>query len=228
MNRENLKEKARSLRKQGKTYSKITKELGVIIPKSTLSYWCRDVKLPDWYEKKIKKMNLKIAEKGRAIALIVNRAKRERYLKSITDRNKYLAGSLKNKDTAKIAIAMLYLGEGSKTQKGSLIFGNSSPFIISLFLYLLRYCYDIDEKKFRCTLQCRADQNIKGLEKFWSQITKISLSQFYKARVDSRTIGKPSKKLDYKGVCRIDYFSSDVFLDLMSISKIIYKRGPMV
>jgi len=70
-----------------------------------------------------------------------------------------------------------------------------------------------------------ADQNIKKLEKFWSQVTKISLSQFYKARIDPRTIGKPSKKPNYKGVCRIDYFSADLFIELMQIPKIIHK-GP--
>ena len=105
------------------------------------------------------------------------------------------------------------------------MFGNSDPSIISLFMSLLRYCYNIDESKFRCTLQCRADQNTKKLEKFWSQITKIPLSQFYKARVDPRTIDKPSKKLNYKGVCRIDYFSADLFIELKQIAEIIH-RGP--
>ena len=90
---------------------------------------------------------------------------------------------------------------------------------------LLRYCYNLDESKFRCTLLCRADQNIKKLEEFWSQITKIPLSQFYKARIDPRTIGKPSKKLNYKGVCRIDYFSTDIFIEMTQIPKIIHK-GP--
>ena len=93
------------------------------------------------------------------------------------------------------------------------------------FLYLLRYCYDIDEKKLRCTVQSRADQNVGELEKFWSKITEIPPSQFYKTRIDSRTIGKKSKKLNYKGVCRIDYFSGDLFIELMQIPKIIYK-GP--
>ena len=92
-------------------------------------------------------------------------------------------------------------------------------------MHLLRFCYNIDEKKFRCTLQCRVDQNIPKLEKFWGEITKIPLSQFYKARIDPRTIGKTSKNIDYKGVCRIDYFSADIFLDLMQIPKTIYKMG---
>ena len=107
------------------------------------------------------------------------------------------------------------MGEVAKTKRGSLMFGNSDPRVIALFLRLLRQCYNINEDKFRCTLQCRADQNIETLERFWSKITNVPLKQFYKARVDSRTIGKKSRKMDYKGVCRIDYFSADLFNEII-------------
>ncbi|PIR44326.1 hypothetical protein COV23_00575 [Candidatus Wolfebacteria bacterium CG10_big_fil_rev_8_21_14_0_10_31_9] len=107
------------------------------------------------------------------------------------------------------------------------MFGNSDPNIIYLFLKLLRYCYDIDENKFRCTLQDRADQNIKKLEKFWRLVTKIPKKQFYKARIDPRTIGKISKKPEYKGVCVIDYFSADILNEFKKIVEVIYKNGPV-
>ena len=224
MDRAILKKKARKLRAQGSTFLEIQRRLHTTIPKSTLSYWCRNVRLPLSYQKNIQDYNRLNLDKGRKIALAVNRTKREKYLKSVSDRNKHLAVFIKNRNVMKIALAMLYLGEGSKNPKrGSLMFGNADPFVVSLFLRLLRKCYKIDESKFRCTLQCRADQNIKKLEKFWSKVTKISLRQFYKARIDPRTIGKPSKKLDYKGVCRIDYFSADLFLELTKIAETINK-----
>ena len=227
MDKIELRKKATILRKQGKTYSEIQEELKKQIPKSTLSYWCRNIVLPEEYQEKIQKIILNNAKKGREVALIVNKIKRRKYLKSITDRNEHLTKVFKNRNVEKIALAMLYLGEGSKYQRGSLMLGNTNPFIISLYMYLLRSCYNIDESKFRCTLQCRADQNIKKLEKFWSYVTKIPLSQFYKARIDPRTIGKPSKKLDYKGVCRIDYFSAELFIEIKQIPNIIYK-GPII
>jgi hypothetical protein len=227
MNKVELRKKATILRKQGKTYSEIQRKLKKPIPKSTLSYWCKSIKLSKKYRERIQKIFLNNAKKGRKVALIVNKIKREKYLRSIANRNKHLAKVFKNRGVAKIALAMLYLSEGSKYQRGSLMFGNTDPFIISLYMHLLRRCYNINESKFRCTLQCRADQNIKKLEKFWSHITKIPLSQFYKARIDPRTIGKPSKKLDYKGVCRIDYFSSELFIEIKQIPNIIYK-GPVV
>lgn len=165
--------------------------------------------------------------KARNAALKANKIKRENYLNSIERRVKHLGGFVKNKDIAKIALAMLYLGEGAKRSRshGSLMIGNSDSKIIELFLRLLRHCYNIDESKFRCTLQCRADQNIRALEEFWFGITKIPRNQFYKAQIDPRTIGKKSEKPDYKGVCRIDYFSADILLELMQIPETIYKMG---
>lgn len=219
----NFKNKAILLRKSGKTYGEIKNILGQDIPKSTLSIWFKKIILTKEQQNNIKKNIKNNIHQAQIKALVINKKKRERYLISVNKRIKHLKDIIKNKDVAKIAIAMLYLGEGSKTRRGSLMFGNSDAKIIALFFRLLRYCYDINEKKFRCTLQCRADQNIIELEKFWSKITKIPLCQFYKARIDSRTIGKKSKKLDYKGVCRVDYFSADIFNEIIKIIKIIVK-----
>jgi hypothetical protein len=221
-----LKFKVIKLRKSGKTYGEIIKLIKQDIPKSTLSNWCSSVYLSSNQKKRIDKKIKDNCLKGMEVARIINRSKREKYLKSIANRNKYLVKIFKDRDVGKIALAMLYLGEGAKNLKrGSLRFGNSDPFVIDLFLNLMRKCYNVDEKKFRCTVLCRADQNIIKLEKFWLKITGISKSQFYETRIDVRTIGKPSKKQDYKGVCVIDYFSADIFLDLMQIPKTIYKTG---
>jgi len=216
-----LRDQVISLRKKGKTYSEIRKKIKKEIPKSTLSYWCKNIYLSPLQQERINKCIKVNIEKGRMLAILANRKKRERYLNSVRDRIKDLKKIILDKNVAKIALAMLYLGEGTKSSNGSLTFGNSSPEIINLFLRLLRFCYKINESKFRCTLQCRADQNIKVLEKFWSAITEIPIKQFYKARVDQRTIGKPSKNTEYKGVCRIDYFSADLYTELTEIAKTV-------
>ena len=223
-----IKEKSKiiSLRRSGKSYGEILRILDINIPKSTLSNWCVKVTLPRAYQKRIAELVRKGGHKGRATAWAVNKVRREGYLREIEERNVNIGKLLQDKSVAKIALAMLYLCEGGKNRRGSLTFGNSDAHVIGLFLGLLRHCFEIDERKFRCTLQCRADQNVKKLEKFWARVTKIPYSQFYKARIDPRTIGKPSKKIDYKGVCRIDYFSGEIFLELMQIPEILY-RGPL-
>ncbi|OGY98890.1 MAG: hypothetical protein A3B13_00380 [Candidatus Liptonbacteria bacterium RIFCSPLOWO2_01_FULL_45_15] len=219
MNNLNLQKEAMRLRKMGKTYGDIQKILNQRIPKSTLSFWSKNAQLSPRHIELIRKRAEERMNNARLISAETNRKKREKRLESIKKGIKHLALLMKNPDVGKIALTMLYFGEGSKTRKGSLTFGNSDSRIISLFLRLLRECYEIDENKFRCTLQCRADQDINKLERFWSDITKIPSALFYKARIDPRTIGKPSKKLDYKGVCRIDYFSADIYNELKIIAQ---------
>jgi hypothetical protein len=217
-----LKQKVIDLRKKGKTYTEICSCLNVAIPKGTLSYWCNGVPLPKNHDQKIKKINALNLIKARVLAVEAAKRTRQKQIENIRIENYHLSKKIKDVDVAKIALAMLYLGEGNKNRKkGSLVFGNSDPATVSLFMTFLRNVYEIDEKKFRCTLLCRADQNIKKLEKLWSETTKVPLSQFYKARIDPRTIGKPTKKKEYKGVCKIDYFSAKVFAELLEIPKIL-------
>ncbi len=212
-----VKQQVFILRKQGKTYLQINQILGINIPKSTLSGWFKGLILSPDIKKELFRKKLLNINNVRQIALETNKLLRNRYLDSITARISHLAPLADNINIAKIVLAMLYLGEGSKST-GFVVFGNSNPRIVKLFLYLLRKCYSINESKFRCTVQLRADQDIEKLEQFWLDITGISKTQFYKARVDSRTIGKTTKNKDYKGVCRIDYFSAEVFWELTKIS----------
>lgn len=221
------KAQALNLRKSGKTYSEIKKIINKKIPKSTLSFWCKEIELTKNQKARIEKLNRINAGNNIKKAITVIKTKRQKFLQSVFKSNRNLKFLQKNKDVAKIALSILYLGEGTKNiKRGSLCFGNSDPFVIDLFLCLMRKCYNINESKFRCTVQCRADQNTRRLENFWGKITKIPLSQFYKARIDPRTVGKKSKNPEYKGVCRIDYYSADIFLELLYIPKIIHKMGP--
>src|SRR3989344_5006366 len=217
-----FRNKAIILRKQGKTYS----EIGALIPKvskSTLSYWLSTLELSNKQKERLSKnVNNKLV-KARAVSIEMAKEKRIKYIAETENNNSYIFKSLTNKHVSKIILATLYLGEGSKARRSSLSFGNSSPDIINLFLKLMRNCYDIDESKFRCTIQCRADQDIPHLEKFWLRLTKIPKKQFYRTRVDPRTIGKPSLKPDYKGVCRLDYFSARIYNELLVMGRIISK-----
>ena len=218
-------EEARHLRSLGQTYGEIRQSLKLNIPKSTLSEWCKNTKLPKNYSERIAKLNILNLHKGRSIAHEINKIKREEYLDQIDKINLPISVNIDNKMTSKIALAMLCLGEASKSGNGSsFYFGNSNPKIITLFLELMKRCFDFKPEKVRCTVQCRADQNILVLEEFWMEITKIPKSQFYKTQVDPRTIGRVTKKLDYKGVLRVDYFDSKVRHELESLANLVYNR----
>lgn len=225
--------KIRLLRSLGKTYGEIIKSVGFSIPKSTLSYWCQNVRLPQDYSKRIAKINNLNLNKGRKIAVLINKINREKLLKEIEKNNFPIAKRIADKKVAKIALAMLCLGEASKYNpktRSSFSLGNSDPRIIILFLQLLKICFNFNIEKVRCTVQCRADQDTKKLEDYWLKLTKIPKRLFYKTRIDPRTKGKPTKKITYKGVLRIDYFDRKVQLQLESLANLIYNQiisGPV-
>lgn len=216
-----IKEKIKELRKMGMTYGEIIKITGLPVSKSSLSYCCRGVELPVGYKEKVKKLNFEHLCKARISAKKQQQLKKEAHFGNIYLANQHLRGEMNNIKTAKLVLSSLYLAEGGKTQRGALVFGNSDVKIIKLFLFLLRKAHTIDERKFRCTVQCRADQDVEQLRCFWSNMTKISLEQFYKTQIDKRTIGKKTLKQGYFGVCRIDYFSAKIFHELMVIGAIM-------
>ncbi|MBI4096565.1 MAG: hypothetical protein HY425_02490 [Candidatus Levybacteria bacterium] len=227
-------QKAQNLRKAGKTYGEIRQSLKLLIPKSTLSEWCKNVKLPTNYAERIADLNLNNLNKGRLIAHEINKIKREEFFKELELKNLPISSMIKNPEAAKIALAMLCLGEARKyTPKGGTFsLGSSDPRIITIFLELLKICFDFNLEKARCTVQCRADQDTKALREYWIKITNIPKRLFYDARIDPRTIGKPTKKTDYKGVLRVDYFDTKVHLELESLAQLIYNfldkvKGPV-
>ena len=122
---------------------------------------------------------------------------------------------------------MLCLGEASKYNpktSANFYLGSSNPKIILLFLQFLKYCFDFKLEKIRCTIQCRADQDIKTLENYWQNTTGIPQYLFYKSRIDPRTKGKPTKKSNYMGVLRVDYFDRKIQFELESLADLIYNE----
>lgn len=219
---EGIKQKALRFRKQGFTYSEILRMLKQPIPKSTLASWFKNIILSDEAKVRIISKMKGSGVIGRAVAWQNARKKRADLLEKIY---KNVDLEIKEIDnlTARLCLAMLYLGEGGKT--GELFrFGNSDAKIISIFLKLLRQAFLIEENRLRAYVQCRADQNTRDLQNYWSNIAFIPLGQFGKPVIDKRTVGIPTKRMDYKGVFVIEYYSKALFFEVKSISDIIYNR----
>ena len=224
MNREELKEQVCLLRKKGKTYSEIKRFLDIDIPKSTLSYWCQDVKLPAWYDNKIEELNNKNLSKAQKIAWASNKKKRETFLKSIEDEALKVTSPL-DKENLKIILAALYLGEGAKWKGHSgLMLGSSDLDVVMLYMELLSACYGIKPIELKCRISYRADQNIKKLESFWSKMVGIPLKNFYKTKPDPRTVGRKTQNKEYKGVCVLTCKGTNIQLELEQIVKILIKK----
>ncbi len=217
-----LKNTVRELRAAGFTFSEIQERISVTIPKSTLSNWCSGVEMPLWYKEKVEQLNNKNFNKAQQFAWVSNRLKRERLLIKIRAQNSSLSIKLKDKDVLRTLLAILYLGEGTKWKSHSgLVLGSSDPQIILIYIRLLNICYGITPEQLKCRISYRADQDISLLEAYWSHITLIPHRNFYKTKPDPRTIDKPTKNRDYKGVCVIMGGSSAIQIELEEIPKII-------
>ena len=210
---------AKELRSQGYTYKEICSYLGEKIPKSTLNGWVRSIVPPPFYKEKIANLvhsNIKHVHK---LALIKNKELLDKRLDAIRIKNSSLIQHV-DRAVAILILSTLYWCEGAKyPSHNGIRFGSSDPEMIRLFITLLRCCYAIDENKFRLTIQCRADQNAKELTIFWQEITKIPPTKTYKAQIDKRSVGIPTQKLSYKGVCVIEYLDSNLQYELQFLGR---------
>lgn len=219
------RQKIRELRAQGYTYTEIQATLGQKIPKGTLSYICKTVVMPSAYSAKLKELNQKHLEGSRKKALLINANAQKKIIEEIYMQAEKIVPDRLTNTLAKIALAMLYLGEGSKrTSYRGLSLGSSDPKIIKTYIDLLDLCYDIPLDQLKARVQYRADQDIFYLQTYWSKVTGLPLTHFYKTSPDMRTIGKPTRKADYRGVCVISCGGTKIQLELQAIADILCNR----
>lgn len=164
-------------------------------------------------------MNLTKAQK---MAWISNKAKQEKFLQSLRDKNKYLIKKMKDIDISKMILSILHITEGGRWRSHrGLYFGSSDPIVIKLYLCLLQKCYGLKINQFKVRICHRADQNLQELKKFWSHITAVPIENFYDSKPDPRTIGKVTQKKEYKGVCVVTCAGTHIQLELETIPKLL-------
>lgn len=225
-----LREKVRRLRSKGSTYSEIARAINGAVSRSTISLWCRNVRLPESYPGKLSRIAKESREKARKV--LDERATEERRLfaASVSRNNTKLLRLIKDDpDVQKIALTMLYLGEGAKW-KGhrGLMLGSSDPSIVCLYVQLLKLVYAIPKEKLRVSVLYRADQDFNKLRRFWSKTLSIPSRQFYKSKPDPRTVGKPTRNKNYRGVCVITCGGTEKQLELELLSNLIKESlGPI-
>ena len=171
------KEKARKLRKQGKSINQIVAEAG--LSKASVSEWVRDIVLT-------KSQKDKISKRGRSIESIEKR--RISRLKNEQNKRQIIINKAK-KDIIKISLKelkligiMLYWGEGGKTGRVVRL-ANSDPEIIKIMMRFFREICNVPENKFNGHIHTFAHANINKTEKYWSKITRIPKKQFYKTYI---------------------------------------------
>jgi len=181
------KDRAIFLRGQGLSYNEILKKL--LVSKGSLSYWLRDIELEPIHLKQIKD---KIqGNKDRFLEYNICRSNRIRKEKELLYNSSSEEIAIRNERELKLIGIALYWAEGYKANSWrTASFVNSDPRMIALMMRWFRDICRVNEEKFRLKLQIHDKKNIKKLQKFWSSVTEIPLSQFTKSTVK---ISKSSK-----------------------------------
>lgn len=197
------------LRKKGYSFSEISKFLH--ISKSTASLWVRHMPLTIESKKRL----IFLKDEGRKKGLEKLQRKRAMLAENISQHSLQLVQKLPfNSDFAKYSCALLYWGEGGKSDT-SVKFINSDSNMIRTFLILFRKAFEVDEKKFRIQLHLHEYHNVSKLIRYWCEITGIPEEKCTKPYIKPHT-GK-IVRVGYMGCVRISYYDKRILDELLAV-----------
>lgn len=213
---------------EGLSYSEITARTG--IGQSTLSGWLRHIQLTPAQQARLDgKLKAHRAGFG-ARVWPIHRDRFDRAREEAARAGAEVAAQLPDDDdVVELALATLYLGEGSKTGNRVQL-ANMDPVILRFFLWALRRLYAIDERRvsFRLHLaevaRCREAQ----IKAWWGQQLGCSPSRFRKTQFDARA-SKTQLTDIYCGVCSITYADTYLQERLLSLAQVYLdtRKGPL-
>lgn len=210
------------MRKSGTPLGQIGKELG--IPKSTLSYWFIGIKLTVKQKVTIRKNWLKAIKESRGNAIHWHNQQKAARIENARLEAEAVIGALdiRNKPTLELALAFLYLGEGSKKTSDTSL-GSSDPTILKFFISCMKKLYGLSPNQARYYLHLRADQDIAETKKYWAETLRIPRENFGSTSLDQRTIGRATYE-GYQGVCVVSYGRVAIQRRLVWISRLFCEK----
>ncbi|HEX4432572.1 MAG TPA: hypothetical protein VHZ96_25090 [Frankiaceae bacterium] len=201
--KDDLREKARSLRNLGLDYDEIAARLGV--SKSSVSLWVRDLPTPQGLS--LREVRERAAEGSRQYWA------KERKVRAARRANERAAaaadiGELSDREIV-IAGAIAYWCEGAKTKpyaRGDrVIFTNSDPRLILFFLRFLD-AVGISRSDLRFCLQIHETADVAGAQRFWIEATGSGDEQFLRPTLKRHNPKTTRKNVGdgYHGCLRIE------------------------
>lgn len=216
-----LRNKAVTLRGNGLTYDGIANQLH--IAKSTLSLWLRNEPVPQKSMPEAKKQYflLNVQWKGAA----ANRAKKEEMWRKLRAEAELSSKAYNSDDTALALalLAMLYWAEGTKYDKGGLVFTNTDPRLSYLFITLLRRVFIIDETRLRVRLHLHEYHDQDKAVRYWSDLLAVPVEQFQSVYIKKRNSSKKFRR-NFMGICFIKYGDSQMRRKVLSYAYAIQAR----
>lgn len=167
---------ARKLRKHGQSIKNIAKIIGV--SQSSVSLWCNDISLSDQQKENLLENNLSKIKKGSIVASKNKKKERLNRVNFYKSLGINKVGKLSSRELFLVGAA-LYWAEGDKKQR-RVVFINSDPEMILIFILWLEKCLNIPKDRLMCRLEINEihKQRLNDIEKYWSNLTNISKSQF--------------------------------------------------
>ena len=194
------RDKAIELRRQGKTFSEILKEIPV--SKGSLSYWLKGIRLTPEQLTRIEYKNEKIKAKFIEFNQL-RRLQSERKKGVITNAATREIGILSKRELKLLGIA-LYWAEGHKSGARSADFVNTDPAMIKLMMRWFREICEVKEEQFRIRISIHNPAVAEKARVYWSEITRLPLAQFTKIYTKlSPTSKRKVGKLAPNGICAI-------------------------
>lgn len=198
-----IKSEAKMLRSKGETVRDIAKKLNTSF--STISFWCRDIKMS---ASVINKM--KFNKKERSIKGLLKYSERKRAQRIENTFNQKQSGAkminkLSDRDILMVGLG-LYWGEGYKESNDEMGFTNSNPQMIRFYLKWLKLNnVSKNDLIFRLSINKFFTKKEKEIKKFWLKYLNIKENQFSKTTFINTNLKKANiKNLNtYKGILRV-------------------------
>ncbi len=179
MTKPHQQQKAIIMRKKGLSITSIAQQL--VVSKSTVSGWCRDINLTEKQITLIAEKSKHHATLGLLKASEAQRVKRQANIVTAVQLGKSDVGKLSKRDIYMLGLG-LYWGEGYKKGSQELGFTNSDPSMITIYIEWLRQIYCIPKKNMILRISINDSHTSRANEilKYWSNLTGVPFSQFTK------------------------------------------------
>jgi len=187
-----LKEKAQALRLKGLSYNEIRKKIPA--SKSSISLWCRDVKLTKRQIKRLGERRDHSLKGIRAIQQMFWDKRQEAFCRGIQKH-------LKNKnDTQFIAGLMLYWAEGTKAHSATIT--NSDYRVIKFMTRWFKEYFKVSSDELSIHLHLHSGQDEQKMKQYWSQVTGAPIENFIKSFIKPEGSGY-RKNVLYNGTAKV-------------------------
>ena len=198
------------LRRKGKSFNEISQSLGVA--KGTLSLWLRAIEISPRQKEKLsqKSFSSNAIDKRRISRLKNEQLRRNRVIKHAEKEVKKISlAELKLIGTA------LYWAEGGKRRVRQVCVTNCDPYLIRLMMRFFREICKAPSEKIHGHIHIHSHLASEEAEKYWSRVSGIPRSRFYKTYSKPSIASKGKKNTLPYGTFEISVASTELFLKIM-------------